>query len=140
MFDAIHGLAHPGIRTSRKMVAARFVWHGMNKEVGLWAKTCVPCQRSKVQRHVITPLEHGQLPDRRFQRLHVDIVGPLPPSRGMTYLFTIIDRYTRWPEAIPMADATAASCARALISHHIARFGVPADITSDRGPQFTSNC
>ena len=38
-----------------------------------------------------------------------------------------------------MADATAASCARALISHHIARFGVPADITSDRGPQFTSN-
>ena len=139
VFDAIHGLAHPGIRTSRKMVAARFVWHGMNKEVGLWAKTCVPCQRSKVQRHVITPLEHGQLPDRRFQRLHVDIVGPLPPSRGMTYLFTIIDRYTRWPEAIPMADATAASCARALISHHIARFGVPADITSDRGPQFTSN-
>ena len=139
VFDAIHGLAHPSIRTSRKMVAARFVWHGMNKEVGLWAKTCVPCQRSKVQRHVITPLEHGQLPDRRFQRLHVDIVGPLPPSRGMTYLFTIIDRYTRWPEAIPMADATAASCARALISHHIARFGVPADITSDRGPQFTSN-
>ena len=139
VFDAIHGLAHPGIRTSRKMVAARFVWHGMNKEVGLWAKTCVPCQRSKVQRHVITPLEHGQLPDRRFQRLHVDIVGPLPPSWGMTYLFTIIDRYTRWPEAIPMADATAASCARALISHHIARFGVPADITSDRGPQFTSN-
>lgn len=38
-----------------------------------------------------------------------------------------------------MADATAASCARALISHHIAQFGVPEDITSDRGPQFTSN-
>ena len=38
-----------------------------------------------------------------------------------------------------MADATATSCARTLMSHHIAQFGVPTDITSDRGPQFTSN-
>ena len=133
VFDAIHGLAHPGIRTTRKMVAARFVWHGMNKQVGIRAKSCIPCQKAKVQQH---SLEHGQLPDRRSQRIHVDIVGPLPISQGNTYLFTIIDRYTRWPEAIPMADATAASCA---LSHHIAQFGVPADIISDRGPQFTSN-
>ena len=138
VFDTIHGLAHPGIRTSRKLVAARFVWHGMNKQVGIWAKTCVPCQRSKVHRHVTAPLQHGHLPDRRFQRIHVDIVGPLPISQGKSYLFTIIDRYTRWPEAIPMADATASSCAFALLSQHIARFGVPEDVTSDRGPQFTS--
>ena len=139
VFDSIHGLAHPGIKTTRKMVSARFVWHGSNKEVGLWAKTCVPCQRAKVQRHVSAPLEHCQIPDRRFQRIHVDIVGPLPMSQGATYLFTIVDRYTRWPEAIPMSDATATTCARALLSHHIAQFGVPSDITSDRGPQFTSN-
>ena len=86
------------------------------------AKTCISCQKSKVQRHVTALLEHGQLPDRRFQRILVDVVGPLPTSQGKSYLFTIIDRYTRWPEAIPMADATATSCARALMSHHIAQF------------------
>ena len=118
-----YSLTHPGIKTSRKMVTARFVWHGINKQVGMWDKTCVSCQKSKVQRHVTAPLEHGQLPDRRFQRIHVDVVGPLPISQGKSYLFTIIDRYTRWPEAIPMADATATSCARALMSHHIAQFG-----------------
>ena len=139
VFDAIHGLAHPGIKTTRKMMAARFVWHGINKQVGQWAKTCIACQKAKVHRHVSAPMEHGQLPDSRLQRIHVDIVGPLPISQGCTYLFTIIDRYTRWPEAIPMADATAATCARALLSHHVAQFGVPTDITSDRGPQFTSN-
>ena len=57
----------------------------------------------------------------------------------MTYLFTIIDRFTRWPEAIPLPDAKTPTCTNALIRGWISRFGVPADITSDRGPQFTSS-
>ena len=57
----------------------------------------------------------------------------------MTYLFTIIDRFTRWPEAIPLPDAKTLTCTNALIRGWISRFGVPADITSDRGPQFTSS-
>ena len=79
------------------------------------------------------------MPTGRFLSLHVDLVGSLPPSEGMTYLFTVIDRFTRWPEAIPIPDATATSCVRALIRHWIARFGIPDDITSDRGAQFTSS-
>ena len=118
---------------------AHFAWHGINIDVGTWARTCISCQKSKVQRHITAPLEHGRLPDRHFQHLHVDIVGLLPTSQGMTYLLTIIDRYTCWPETIPMADATVASCALAFFSHHIAQYGVPSDVSSDRGPQFTSN-
>jgi hypothetical protein len=49
-----------------------------------------------------------------------------------------VDRFSRWPEAIPMAGATAEDCAKALLRGWIARFGVPSDLTSDRGPQFTS--
>lgn len=33
---------------------------------------------------------------------HVDLVGPLPQSSGYTYLFTIVDRRSGWPEAIPL--------------------------------------
>jgi hypothetical protein len=68
----------------------------------------------------------------------VDLVGPLLPSRGHTFLFTIIDRTSRLPEAIPLASITAANCARALFAGWVSRFGVPATITSDRGAQFTS--
>jgi Integrase core domain len=50
----------------------------------------------------------------------------------------VMDRSTCWVEAIPVADTTAAGCAEALVGGWIARFGVPAILTSDRGPQFAS--
>ena len=46
--------------------------------------------------------------------------------------------FTRWPEAIPMPDATVKTCARAFLFNWVARFGVPANISTDRGPQFTA--
>ncbi len=64
---------------------------------------------------------------------------PLPASKGFTYLFTIIDWTSRWPEAIPIAATTTVDCANALFQGWVSHFGVPAVITSDRGAQFTSS-
>ncbi len=66
-------------------------------------------------------------------------MGPLPASKGFRYLFTIIDRTSRWPEAILVAATTTVDCANALFQGWMSRFGVPAVITSDPGAQFTSS-
>ncbi|GFR88418.1 delta-aminolevulinic acid dehydratase [Elysia marginata] len=87
---------------------------------------------SKIGRHTKTALNSFDPPNRRFGDIHVDLVGPFPPSKGCTYLFTIIDRFTRWPEAVPIQNAEATTCARALLRNWIARFGVPDSITSDK--------
>ena len=118
-------------------ISSHFVWHGMKRDVCKWCRECHPCQASKIHRHIQAPLTERPPPDRRFGSLHVDLVGPLDESEGMKYLFMVIDRFTRWPEAIPLPDSTTETCSRALIRHWVPRFGVADDITSDRGPQFT---
>jgi transposase InsO family protein len=138
VFETIHNLSHPSIRATRTLITRKFMWHGINKDVSTWAKNCIACQTSKVQRHTKAPLSTFTVPPRRFDHINVDIVGPLPQSQGNRYLFTIVDRFTRWPEAIPLSETSTETCARAIVAHWISRFGLPSVITSDRGAQFTS--
>ena len=79
----------------------------MAKDIRDWARSCDACQRCKVQRHTRTDIGTFPQPQRRFAHIHVDIVGPLPATNGFRYLFTVIDRSTRWPEATPMEYETA---------------------------------
>ena len=138
VFDSLHRLSHPGIRSTQRLISARFVWPCMQRDIRQWTRACHACQRTKTGRHTTAPLGTFPLPDARFQHIHLDLVGPLPPSAGFRYLVTFVDRFSRWPIAVPIADLQASTVVQAFIDQWIANFGVPATLTTDRGAQFES--
>ena len=89
-------------------------------------------------RHNQAPLHSFKAPNKRVSHIYVDIVGPLPVSHGYSYLLSIICRFTRHVELVPLRDVTATECANAFLLHWVRRFGCPTQMTTDRGRQFTS--
>lgn len=138
IFDTTHRLSHPSGRATKKAIQRKFVWPSMAKDITEWSRTCLACQRSKIARHAKPSHEHIQVPDTRFSHVHIDIVGPLTQSKGYSYVLTMIDRFTRWPEAAPLKSITADAIADAFYTTWISRFGAPTVLTSDQGTQFES--
>lgn len=134
-----HAISHAGIRATRRLVTERFVWPQVNKDIREFVSTCHSCQASKIHRHTRAPLQSFDLPPARFRHIHVDLVGPLPPSDENKYVLTIVDRFSRWPEAFPIPEQTAQVVGRVLYEQWICRYGCPDVITTDQGRQFESD-
>uniref|UniRef100_A0A9J7ZYA5 Uncharacterized protein n=1 Tax=Cyprinus carpio carpio TaxID=630221 RepID=A0A9J7ZYA5_CYPCA len=84
-------------------------------------------------------LEPLPIPQRPWSHLAVDFVTDLPNSNGYTTILVIIDRFSKSCRLIPLRGLpTAMETAQALFHHVFRVYGIPEDIVSDRGSQFTS--
>ena len=138
VFQNIHGIAHQGVKATRRAISSSFVWPSMNKDICKWVNECQECQSSKITRHNKANFSPMPSPSGKFDAIHVDILGPLPACQNYNYLLTIVDRFSRWPAAVPLSCITANECAKALVNGWIQYYGTPTSITTDRGRQFTS--
>ena len=88
----------------------------------------------------MSPLGEMPLIDTPFDRVAIDLIGPLHPTseEGHKYILTLVDYATRYPEAIPIKDKTTETVADALVGI-FSRVGLPREILSDQGCQFTSS-
>nr|VZI10828.1 unnamed protein product [Spirometra erinaceieuropaei] len=85
------------------------------------------------------PRRETPRPENNCGRALWQLYGPLPLPNNRSYLFTCVDRFTRWLEAISLPDIATPAVVKALLSRWIATFGAPSTITTGRGAQFECN-
>ncbi|XP_070184094.1 uncharacterized protein [Littorina saxatilis] len=143
--DEVMGLAHDspmsghlGARKTRDRIWRDFFWPGICGDVRRYCASCDACQRSTPKgatRKV--PLQKVPLMNTPFERVGVDIIGPILPAsaRGHRYILTMIDHATRYAEAVPLKDISSETVADALFEMWT-RFGLPKEVLTDQGGQF----
>ena len=97
-------------------------------------RICIQCQKSSTRTVKKVPLVPLPIMDEPFIRIAMDIVGPLPrSSSGKRY---ILDYATHYPEAVALRTIDANDVAEELLA--LSRVGVPQEILTDQGTNFTS--
>ncbi|XP_076062488.1 uncharacterized protein LOC143037816 [Oratosquilla oratoria] len=131
---------HLGIRKTYLRLLNEFYWPGMKKDVAEFVKNCHPCQIVGKPNETIPPypLQPIKVPFEPFSKLIIDIVGPLPKTKkGNQYILTTLSPTTRYPDAFPLKNISAKTVANTL-TNLFTTFGIPEEIQSDRGSNFTS--
>ena len=129
---------HMGRNKTTQRTLRRFYWPTIFRDVKEFCRTCPDCQKASSRKGPRAPLIPLPVIEEPFYRIAMDIVGPLPRSwSGNKYILVLCDYATRYPEALPLKTIDAEHIAEALINV-FAGWGVPREILTDQGSNFTS--
>ncbi len=141
LFQAAHCnpmAGHLGQATTLNRLMARFFWPGIHENVRRWCAACRECQLVNPPASPKAPLRPLPLMQVPFERIGMDLIGPLERSaRGHRFALVLVDYATRYPEAVALRNISAKSVAEALFSM-ISRVGIPKEILTDQGTAFMS--
>jgi len=122
-----------------KAFRAGFYWPTAMKNAEDIVRRCVACQKFASRPHAPAS-EFKTIPlSWPFATWGLDMVGPLKKSSkgGRTHLLVAVDKFTKWIEAVPITSSTALTAFN-FIKSIIFRFGVPHNIITDNGTNFTA--
>ena len=131
VLDELH-LSHLGIIRMKSLARIHVWWPSIDKQIEELVRSCAPCQsiRNKPPTVLLHPWAWPILP---WQRIHVDFTGPFQGS----FFMIIVDAHSKWLEVVPMTSTTSEKTIEELWKI-FAQFGLPEQLVTDNGPQFTS--
>lgn len=105
------------------------------EDVGNYIDSCPDSQRSIPSRSLPQwLLQSIPIPERPWTHISMDFIVALPPSKGFSVIWVVVDRFSKMSHFIPLPTLhSAKSLAELLLSNR-----GPLNIVSDRGVQFLS--
>ena len=128
-----------GLSLAQKALRQGYYWPTMKKDSIEMVKRCDKCQRfAKIPRAPPTFLQQMISP-WPFAIWGLDLIGPLPTARGRCrHAIVAVDYFTKWAEAKELAEISTTKVEKFVWENIICRFGVPQQIVTDNGTQFSS--
>lgn len=113
----------------------------MKDDIAEFIKRCEKCQLAKAGRRTRMPLIITDISLKPFDKIYIDIVGPLPLTipNGNKFILSMVDYLTKFVEFVAIPDQQANTVARALFEEILCRYNIPKILVSDNGTNFTSN-
>lgn len=131
---------HFGAFKTAELLSRSFWWPSYKKDVKNYVASCPTCARHKTPRSSpVGLLQPLPIPSRPWGSISMDFVVELPPSKEMTTILVVVDRLTKMAHFIPTKGVpTAEKTAELMIREVFRLHGIPDNVVSDRGVQFTS--
>ena len=135
------GGGHMGYKRTLKRCREIFWWKGMVKDIKEYVQKCERCGKNKhITNPNVAPLQVMDMPEKVFDKLQVDFLGPFPHSTAHEYIYAlqIQDILSRYVVFVPTKDNTALTAASVVFEDWLCKFGPPLIIQSDRGSHFSA--
>lgn len=128
---------HPGQKRLLAKISAEFQWKGMRKDVAHFINNCHACKVNKPNNSNTEQLCLTPTPQRPFEIVIIDTVGPLFRSaNNNTYVVTAICDLTKYVITIPVPNKEARTVAQAILDNIILIYGPMKKLLSDKGTEY----
>lgn len=136
--NPIYG-GHAGQKKLLAKLKSKYVWKNMTKDIASYTKNCEKCKLNKINSHTREPMAITNTPQKPFDTIIIDTIGPLTKSEsGHEYAVTIICDLSKYLIMTPTEDKSAKSVARAIFENVILHFGPVLNIRTDRGTEYNN--
>lgn len=129
---------HPGQHKTLELITRDYWWPGISRDVKKYVNGCALCQQNKpLHRPGKVPLSPHDVPSAPWESVSMDLIGPLPESKGMDAILVVVCLYSKRIHTMPCRTTiTALGVAELLRDNIFKHHGLPRKFISDRGPQF----
>jgi hypothetical protein len=139
ILGAVYEDGHEGVQRTFHRLRRDFHFPNMKQLVQDKVRQCVVCQGYKSEHVHSTSLLPLSVPQGVWTDVALDFVEALPRVHGKSVILTVVDRFSKYCNFIPLAHLySAESVAQAFFNDIVRLHDIPQSMVSDRDTVFTS--